>query len=544
MSIICHAVALARATLCVSALTVLSACGGGGPSWAVETQETFVLSQSEINCTQEAGGDCAELELTGLPVSKTPDEAPVWREVPRTAGASVIARIAPERQADGKWRFTVIFKGGLLPGDYSGTVEITLSSFLTQYVPARLGYKVTVSSLKGQQTALKPLVGASDWEGVAGNAAHTGAVAASLDVGKFTPRWTQTYSSSMTLDGLAAANGQVYLRQSETVTADGKTTYRSALLALSEHDGTQQWRYEGVDESVLSAPGVQGRLLVSVDNLDKLLSFDAVTGQKQHESALPNNGIAAFRSGLAPTLWAGNAYIGRANDVVAADAPSTRTRWSTSLGASAPKLDVRWVPAVNDDMVFAFGDAQLSVYRSADGIKLFDVAIFGPQDSGVDTSLSESPVIVDAKQVLLLDRPGSDVYRIDNSLSLVDLDTRTVRWTLKGRFTTPAVVGGGMVYIGNMASLQMEARRVSDGSLAWSWPLSSVQERRFGRDLILTNNLLFVSGDRKTYAIDLNTHQAVWNFPMAGELALSPNGVLYILNRYTQTRWLTGINLQ
>ena len=46
--------------------------------------------------------------------------------------------------------------------------------------------------------------------------------------------------------------------------------------------------------------------------------------------------------------------------------------------------------------------------------------------------------------------------------------------------------------------------------------------------MLLTRNTVVVSTDRSTYAIDRTTHHVVWSYPASGNLALSPNGILYI----------------
>jgi hypothetical protein len=53
--------------------------------------------------------------------------------------------------------------------------------------------------------------------------------------------------------------------------------------------------------------------------------------------------------------------------------------------------------------------------------------------------------------------------------------------------------------------------------------------------MAVTNNLLFVSttGDSSTpgvtFAVDLASHLTVWSYPMSGPLAISKEGVLYIV---------------
>jgi outer membrane protein assembly factor BamB len=53
--------------------------------------------------------------------------------------------------------------------------------------------------------------------------------------------------------------------------------------------------------------------------------------------------------------------------------------------------------------------------------------------------------------------------------------------------------------------------------------------------LALVNNVLFVScgggygSPGMTFAIDLASHRTVWSYPLAGELSVSGQGLLYIV---------------
>jgi outer membrane protein assembly factor BamB len=57
---------------------------------------------------------------------------------------------------------------------------------------------------------------------------------------------------------------------------------------------------------------------------------------------------------------------------------------------------------------------------------------------------------------------------------------------------------------------------------------------------VVTKNLLFVSTNSATYAIDLRTHKPVWSYPFAGRLALTRSGILYIQNEEA----LVALNLK
>jgi outer membrane protein assembly factor BamB len=92
---------------------------------------------------------------------------------------------------------------------------------------------------------------------------------------------------------------------------------------------------------------------------------------------------------------------------------------------------------------------------------------------------------------------------------------------------TPAYADG-VLYAPKANPYRVEARAEADGKLLWSWipPLSG--EISFQASPVVTKNLLFVSTNLNTYAIDMKSHQAVWSYPAPGYLAISQNGVLYI----------------
>jgi outer membrane protein assembly factor BamB len=90
---------------------------------------------------------------------------------------------------------------------------------------------------------------------------------------------------------------------------------------------------------------------------------------------------------------------------------------------------------------------------------------------------------------------------------------------------TPAY-HAAIIYIANNNPLQLEARSEADGSLLWSW--TPPQDAYFTSEVLITNNLAFICTNLATYAVDTQTHELVWSYPLTGRLALSASGVLYI----------------
>ena len=95
------------------------------------------------------------------------------------------------------------------------------------------------------------------------------------------------------------------------------------------------------------------------------------------------------------------------------------------------------------------------------------------------------------------------------------------------------------MYAVNNVPLRLEARAESDGALLWSWA-ANASDSEFFSEVLVTDSLIFVSTDQRTYAIDMQTRRPVFSYPAVGKLVLSPNGILYIHN----TTNLTAINVK
>jgi outer membrane protein assembly factor BamB len=130
-----------------------------------------------------------------------------------------------------------------------------------------------------------------------------------------------------------------------------------------------------------------------------------------------------------------------------------------------------------------------------------------------------------------------------------DTATKQVKWSAAASgtdiFVGSPAIAGTTVYVQNSGRTQLEARRESDGQILWTWKPTWKNESAFQGNVVVTQNLVFVSTTNHVYAIDTATHQSVWMYPYAGMLAISANGVLYV-RRGTASLGLglAAINLQ
>jgi outer membrane protein assembly factor BamB len=114
-----------------------------------------------------------------------------------------------------------------------------------------------------------------------------------------------------------------------------------------------------------------------------------------------------------------------------------------------------------------------------------------------------------------------------------------VRWSIRGAYSGNPAYSGGTLFASNNSPFALEAYNEADGSKQWTWT-PSAGDSQFVSDVFVTNNLVFVSTDTNTYAIDRSTHRSVWTYPASGSLALSANGVLYIKGTYS----IVAVNLR
>ena len=129
---------------------------------------------------------------------------------------------------------------------------------------------------------------------------------------------------------------------------------------------------------------------------------------------------------------------------------------------------------------------------------------------------------------------------IGNTLTRFDVSAGEIVWQVPGAYPSTPAYAEGVLYVANENPLRLEARSEEDGTLLWHWTPPHSGDEAFSSEVVLTDNLVFVSSNLSTYAIDLASHRAVWSYPQMGRLALTQNGILYIQGE----TWLTAINLK
>jgi outer membrane protein assembly factor BamB len=408
-------------------------------------------------------------------------------------------------------------------GTFSGTLNLEVCNGDCAYSPQvpgspiQIPYAVTVIPF----VPLPPVPtvsGLPEWETYQGNAGHTGFVPVTLNATQFVPRWSWSLPSNAggTLSPVTMGSGKVI------VSASG--SFQPAyLFALNELDGSVAWRHNFESIFAINHPATAGgRVFVASSGHDDtfMWAFDLADGTQIFKTRF----LSQWEHYLAPTFRNGFVYTngGYYGGMYAFKATSGAEKWFAPLGQYE-----LWSPAVDDNYAYAYTGYEFTATDLRTGTRAFTVA--DPAFNWWGYSLNMSPVLPGDGSVLLVNGVFDFGYGHPNQLIRYSIAGGSETWRVDGDFESNPVVAAGIIYVLNAAGNRLEARSQSDGALLWSWtPVDPLETVPVG-NLVLTENLLFLSSSVATYAIDLGTRQAVWSTPQAGKLAMSSNRVLYIV---------------
>jgi hypothetical protein len=436
------------------------------------------------------------------------------------------------------------------PGYYTGTVTLTLCRDVacasSQTVPSvAVPYEIYVLPPGGawpgnHLSTRNPWSGAPDWTMFQGNAAHTGYVPVDLDPNAFSTRWQTPaidipVSYPANLNTITASDGQLFI--------GGGTS----LYARKEFDGSTVWQY---DFSSLTSPSVNPPSVVNgivyvaagQEPSTYMFAFNASDGSLVFKSPMSSQA----EHYLAPAIGPAGVYTnaGTYGGLYGFDLAGQQLFFATEAQFS------EWTPAVDANAVYTYTGDALKVFDPVSGA--VRTTIIDPAPQNLFYEIDGSAVLGAPGSVFAANYASALVNPGTVSNTLMDFDTRTgsIAWTMSGDYGNTPAYHAGVVYATNDSPIRLEARAETDGKLLWSWVPPQAGDVLFVSETLLTNTLIFVSTNLATYGIDAVSHQTVWSYPLAGKLALSRSGILYIEGQTTLTQLgqtvpgtLTAINV-
>jgi outer membrane protein assembly factor BamB len=497
-------------------------------------------------------GPLAQVAPAGITVDAYADEVPTLQLTatlspssglvyPRFVDPNGVFQPNPPTNISGNVVTSTLFlSDSLLTGTHTGNLELRVCTDLpcTQQVagsPVLVPYSVALKA-STNLTPLSRAAGVGEWAQHQANAAHAGHVPVTLDPSKFNRRWRWDVPGGLQVQPVVTSAGAVY------AVASGYFQ-PATIYALSEHDKSPRWTRDFGSIFAANPPSTHaGALYLATSGHSDtyMWGFDAATGVLNFRTAFSSQ----WEHYLAPAIANGAVYTngGSYGGLLSFDAASGTQNWFATLS----QYD-QWTPAVDSSHAYAFMPTGLEVINAVTGASAFTIT--DPNNTVQAYSVFGAPMIIGTNSVVVINGQGN--FGSVNRLLNFDIAARGIKWSIPGSFRHAPAFANGVIYTVNGA--QLEARSGVDGSRLWSWFPNEASVDPFGvnygasgRNLIATDNLVFLSTNSRTYALSLATHEAVWTFPVPGRLALSPNNVLYITTEANggQPARIYAINLQ
>jgi outer membrane protein assembly factor BamB len=209
-----------------------------------------------------------------------------------------------------------------------------------------------------------------------------------------------------------------------------------------------------------------------------------------------------------------------------------------------------FTPAVDDRYVYHYNGGSLFLIDRLNGQTVHSVE--DPLGSSSAHSYHGSPMIGGSNNVIAFargafsGRASSQVEQYEQRvLSSFNIATATYQWSTANSYLTTPAVAKGVIYAARNSPMSLDAIDERTGRLIWSWVPVGSTDASFHRNIVVTDNVVFVSTDRNVYALDLATKKPVWSLPAPGMLAISGDWTLYIATGATGSDGrLIAVNLK
>lgn len=369
------------------------------------------------------------------------------------------------------------------------------------------------------------------WTQFQRNARHTGYVAVRYDPARFQRAWE-------VLDGVkggrvrpaAAIEGTVYT----VLGRNGGSAYNGTtrLIAINSGTGALRGTFELGDQFHASGPslspnglyvattalsGTDAIWVINRDNLSfrNLLPM-AVQFVDFEQPAVEEDRVYFSGGDTGGVTWAFDGALGT-------------TLWRTLSGSAG-----NWggqVLSYDETSVYNYRGPVLEILNKSTGAVMDTIA-----DPGSNTAVDYygAPVLDGEGRLILFS--GNKRFLGSNQIIAMSLSSKSILWRTVAAYSTAFAVRKNVIYAVRQDARVLSAISAQDGSVLWSTRLPATPDE-FGQDVlagnvIVTENLAFVSSASKTWAIDIESadHPIVWEGDTGGRLTLTPDNLLVTTN--------------
>lgn len=477
---------------------------------------TLTLDTMPISA-ETTRGDGYSVELSGNWSVGTGTAGSVFLQASDSAGTFIVPPVmpAPKRAS---YDIQLTLAGSATAGNYNGTLTVRACQDSLCAQP----YADTTRSI----TYSLKVNAVGEWETLQRNTAHDGYVPIRLNPSNFVKVWEWRRPTSGVLNAVNAVatyDGKVFVSEDEYAGSP-------SVYALRASDGVAVWRrqFNMSPSPSLSPPTVTDGVVyvtTSGHSSSYLWALRASDGLPVFQSPFSTQ----WANLLAPTVKNGRAFVnaGYYSGVVYAYGTSDgASAWSANGGMYGMNT-----PAVDDSFVYIHNGTTLNVLDMVTGQSVMNI---GPNNGGSGGEYHGFPMLGSQDHVIAFNggafsgrASSSQEATTSRQLMNYSIANGALRWATIAAYRTIPAVAKGVVYAASNESKTLDAIDEATGSLLWSWrpPEPDVS---FHRNVVVTNDVVFVSTARAVYAVSLASKRPVWQSPTPGALAISADRMLFI----------------
>ena len=375
---------------------------------------------------------------------------------------------------------------------------------------------------------LKPLTfvpGLGNWSSYLGDGSHSATLALTLSASDFARRWSVASTSTSARNGLAVVADGLVINVVSDSSQGGPT-----LIARREHDGSEVWRRAlGTVNDIAGGPTVAaGSVYVFTSDYDRTVLWraDLATGQLLGQQTVGGH----TTNQAAPLALDGKLFTCRKASSGGSGSGLSRYDGLTLTAEATLTLPLgvdNCAPAAQGTRLYLFANKSLIAVDTTSGQLAYDIPV-----EGVPAYATATPVLDNAGRVFV------SLYSQDSQ------SDRTSRlMALRRQHASVAVAGDGRLQhnAGRVRRHSFHCERPQPGS-----PLC--QQRRAAVDLAEQCLNAWRYGERagrhpqpcvRFQPVDhgcdrpVHSHTRLGGENIGGALALSPQGVLYIVPYFT-----------
>ncbi|WP_460735343.1 outer membrane protein assembly factor BamB family protein [Lysobacter tyrosinilyticus] len=402
------------------------------------------------------------------------------------------------------YRITVSFPSTAAAGLYTGTLTVRAcadSLCVQPYAdtPHSIGYSLKVNAL-------------GEWETLQRTSRHDGYVPVQITPRGYVKAWTYQAPNAYVLSDVVTGGGNVYFAESGS----------SSVFAKRATDGVTQWRrvFTGTNGPRVSPPTVaNGVVYVSTTGHDDtwLYALRASDGMQSYQSKF----LTQWAEILNPAVRNGKAYVNAGyfgGVVYAFNLAGGTAAWNASGGTYGKNT-----PAADDDFAYAYNGSTLNVFNAANGSLFTSI---GPSPSGVQTDYNGTVMLGSTDHVMAY---NGTTFATTEKRQLLNYSVagQALRWMSISLYSNYPAVAKGVVYATSNETHTLDALDEATGRLLWSWkPLE--QSFEFIGNVVVADDVVFVSTNTRVYAIDLLRQRDIWSAPTPGRISISADRMLFV----------------